>query len=113
MSTSLIIVIFFIAAILLFLALQWHSDKTYKPSKKEIISIIKESINGNISLHEFDTFSNVRIAYNKDFEKIRDKYNKIISNDKYINNNATEEDVTSLNADGKTQLKHLLNELCQ
>ena len=98
---------------MLFIILQWRSDKTYKPSKNDIKGIIQKSINGNISLHDFDTFSNVRIAYNSDYEKIREKYNYIISNNNYINNNAVEEDIVSLNNDGKKQLELLLTELCQ
>ena len=111
MSAIGVITVFAIAAVLLYVILQWRSDKTYKPSKSEIREIIQASINGSITLHEFDTFSNVRIAYDKDLENIRNKYNDIVGNTENINNEATEDDVTSLNTVGKERLENLLNDI--
>ena len=111
MSTIGVITVLVTAAVLLFVVLQWRSDKAYKPSKSEIREIIQASINGSITLHEFDTFSSVRIAYDKDLENIRNKYNDIVGNTKYINNEATEDDVASLNTAGRERLEILLNDI--
>jgi len=113
MNTALIIVAILISIILLFAVLQWFSNRTYKPTKDEIRKIIQASIDGRLSLGEFDELSCVYIAYDKGLENIREKYNQIVNNPEYIDGEMTDDNMTPLNAAGKNKLSELINELSQ
>jgi len=108
MKVLLIIVSVLVSLLLFFRALQWLSDRTYKPSKSEIKEIIQASIDGKLSYVKYDEFSCVKIAYDKDLDNIREKYNEIVENPEYFDGEMTYENMTPLNDLGKNKLKELI-----
>lgn len=107
----LIIGIGFAVAITIFWLLQWRSDKTYRPTKEQIRKILLSSIEDTIDQGTFDEFSCVRIAYNRELDAIREKYNQIVNNPEYIDTVISPELVVSLNEIGKSKLRELINDL--
>jgi len=112
MSWGIIIIIVFVLLVAIFWALQFISDKNYKPTKQEILDIIQKTIDGNIDLSKFDEFTSVRISYNRQLDAIREKYNTIVDNKEYFSeSDITKENVAPLNEQGKNKLRILLEEL--
>ena len=112
MSWPIIVVIGVVLIFAFFWVLQFFSDRTYKPTKKEIAEIIQKSIDGRLDLGKFDEFSCVRIAYNSKLDAIREKYNDIVSNKEYFSvNEITGEDAAALNDKGRIELRKLMDEL--
>jgi hypothetical protein len=106
-----ILPIIIIGIIIFFLVLQKLSDKTYKPTRNEIISKLQEMINGNIDYSDFDELISVRIAYDHSLEEIRIKLNDIIDDAININNPHSNTKVIDLSEAGKKRLKELIEEL--
>ena len=112
-SWQAILVIFFFSIVVIFLFLQWHSNRTYKPTVNDIQNIIQATINGTVDLETFDEFSSVYIAYRKDLDEIRNMYNKIVTNVERLDKDASTDTVVPLNNIGKVELRELINELNQ
>lgn len=101
----------FAVTIAVFWLLQWRSDKTYKPTKEEIRKVLLSSIDDTIDQSTFDEFSCVQIAYNKELDAIREKYNKMMTNPEYIDRVISPQRVVPLNEIGKSKLRELINDL--
>jgi hypothetical protein len=111
MSAVLIVVAGAIAGLaVVFLILQWHSYRTYRPSPVDIARLIQSTIDETISLPEFDTLSRVRIAYDSQLERIRTRYNDIVGSPQYIVGDARGP-VAAVNEAGTQKLRELLTEL--
>lgn len=106
-----IVILVLIAILVFFRVLQFFSDRTYKPTKENIRSIIQATIDGKIDVHGIDDFSSIRIAYNHSLDEIRNKYNKILENSEYIDRYNSNKNTTAFNEAGKAQLRKLLQEL--
>jgi len=110
-STVLIVVVGVVAGIaVLFVILQWHSDRTYRPLPVDIARLIRSTIDNTISLTEFDDLSSVRIAYDPRLEAIRTRYNEIVGSPHYIVGDA-KGPVAAVNQAGTQKLRELLAEL--
>ena len=103
---ALIVIVF----VIFIMILQFISNRTYKPTKEEIIEILNKTIEGKLELFDFDEFSSVKIHYNKELEEIRLKYVKIIANEYYNSINENENPVP-LNDKGKIEIQKLIGEL--
>jgi len=107
----LIVVIGFAATVAILWLLQWRSDNIYKPTKEEIRRILQLSIDDTIDQSTFEKFSRVRIAYNRELDAIREKYNQIANNPECIDRVISPDRVVPLNEVGKSKLRELINEL--
>jgi len=101
----------FAVVVTIFWLLQWRSDKAYKPTKEDIRRILQSNIDDTIDQGTFDKFSRVRIAYNRELEAIREKYNRIVNNPEHIDRVISPDLVVPLNEMGKSKLRELINEL--
>jgi hypothetical protein len=95
----------------LFFLLQYHSDKTYRPTVDDIRRTIQATIDETIELARFDEFSSVRIAYDPRLEAIRHRYNEILGSTEYLAGDAQGPTVAPITDAGKERLKELLSEL--
>jgi hypothetical protein len=111
--TAIIIIAVVAAIFLIFVVLQWTSDRTYKPTIAEIIGILDACQNGRLSLSEFDEFSCVRIAYDSRLDTVREKFNQIVGDSGNIDGEFSDEDATALNDAGKRKIGELIDELRQ
>ena len=110
-SWQSILGICFFSIVVIFLFLQWRSNRTYKPTVNDIHNIIQATINGTIDIETFDEFSSVYIAYREDLDAIRNMYNKIITNMERLDKDASTDNVVPLNDVGKRELRELINHL--
>ena len=111
--TTLLIILAVVAVIFVFFAiLQWASNRTYKPTISEVISILEDCKSGQMSRGQYDEFSCVRIAYDSRLDEIREKFNEVTDNPQYyIANDLSENDATALNDAGKREIEKLIAEL--
>lgn len=111
MSVAIGVLIGLAAIGCLFYVLQRMSDRTYRPSALRIKEIVEASIEGHLDLSTFDEFSCVRIAYDTNLDKIRERFNAIVEDKAHIEGEITNANSTPLNATGKEMLKDLVREL--
>ena len=102
MFSPLAIAMFVVVFLVLFLfrTLQWFSNRTYKPSKEDIAAILRSSMEGTLSRAALDEFMNVKIAYDRRLDGIREKFSDIV---------AKKQDV----GQSRRQIESLLTELEQ
>ena len=102
-----------VTIVLLFIVLQWRSDRTYRPSANEIRITVQKTINGRISEEEFDEFTSVRIAYDSRLEDIREEFNQIVNDEANIVSIFKDAKFrfNPLNDDGKEKLRTLIRRL--
>ncbi len=96
---------------ILFLFLNKLSAKTYRPTSDQVKSIIESTIDESIDYPAFDEFCCVKISYDINFDKIREKYDYIVSNPKYLDEKKTNDSIVPLTAEGKKQLAQLIGSL--
>ena len=111
--TTYIIIAIVVGIVSFFAVLNWLSDRTYKPTIPEIVSILEASQNGRLSLAEFDEFSCVRIAYDSRLDSVREKFNQIVDDPVNIDGDFSERNATALNDVGKSKIGELIDELRQ
>jgi hypothetical protein len=107
----LILFVGFIAIMVLFGILRLISNRTYRPSQEDVATVIKATINGTVSFDDFDKFSSVRIAYDKQLESIRKKFNDITEDPTCLDLGPGKEVIMPLNDKGRRLLNNLLREL--
>jgi hypothetical protein len=100
-----------VVVVILFRSLQWHSDRTYRPSPEDVRELLEASIEGRLDLGAFDQFSCVRIAYDPWLDRIRERYNAIVNDEMYVVPGITESNATPLNERGRARVRELINEL--
>lgn len=107
------LIAFVFVVICIFGYAQWRSNRTYRPSKKDVSMILRSSIEGRLSLEAFDEFICVSIAYDKRLDAIRERYNVIINDEANMDSHIeiTELNATPLNHGGKEKVRALLDEL--
>jgi hypothetical protein len=106
-----IIISIIIGVILFFLILQRISDRTYKPTKDEIIDRLKKVIDGSIDYSDFDELCSVKIAYDSSLENIRQKLNCILDDPKAINHPHSKIKEVDLSYEGKIMVNNLIKEM--
>jgi len=99
------------AVFVLFRVLQWHSDRTYRPSGDDVRQILQASLEGRLGLKAFDEFSCVRIAYDRRLDRLRERYNAIVDDPTYMLGEIIESNATPLNEHGRARIRELINEL--
>ena len=109
--TATIILAIVAAVVLIFVVLQWFSDRTYKPTAAEVIGILDACRNDKLSLAQFDEFSCVRIAYDSRLDAIREKFNQIVDDPDNIDGEPSSENSTALNDVGKSKISKLIDEV--
>jgi hypothetical protein len=111
---TLLIILAVVAGIyLLFMILQWASDRTYKPTISDVIAILEDCKEGRMSRGQFDEFSCVRIAYDSRLDAIREKFNSVVEDPQNIDGDFSNEDATALNDAGRSKIVGLIDELHQ
>ena len=91
--------------------LQKLSDKTYKPTKSEIIEGLEKIIDGSIEYSHLDELCSVRIAYDPKLESIRIKLNDILDNPKALNHPHSKIKGVDLSEEGKVMVQNLIDEI--
>jgi len=100
-----------VGIVVFFLILQKTSDKTYKPTRTEIIKKLRKTIDGSIDYADFDELISARIAYDNTLEEIRTKLNSIIDEKANINQPHSKTKIIYLSEVGKKRVEELINEM--
>ena len=87
------------------------SAKTYRPTKDQVKSIIQSTIDESIDYLTFDEFYCVKISYDVNLDKAREKYCSIVSHPKYVDEKNSNDSIVPLTAEGKKQLAQLIGSL--
>jgi hypothetical protein len=106
-----IVISIIIGVVLFLLILQKISNRTYKPTKDEIIDRLKKVIDGSIDYSDFDELCCVKIAYDSSLENIRQKLNSILDDPKAINHPHRKIKEVDLSYEGKIMINNLINEM--
>ena len=113
MITIILIILAIVVIIFLhFAILQWASNRTYKPTISDVISILEDCKSGQMSRDQYDEFSCGRIAYDPRLDAIREKFNEVTDDPQhYVADNLSENDAAALNDAGKNEIEKLIGEL--
>ena len=102
---------FILFIFILFLFLNKLSAKTYRPTKEQVKSIIERTLDDSIDYRTFDEFYCVKIVYDSNLEKVREKYGSIVSNPEYVDEKKSNDSIVPLTAEGKRELEQLIGSL--
>ncbi len=108
MNTAIVILI---VIIVFFAILQKISDKTYKPTRTEIIQKLRAVKEGSIDRYDFDELISVRIAYDPSLEEIIKELNNIIDDTTNINQPHSKTKAIDLSEAGKKKIEELIEKL--
>ena len=106
-----IIISIIVGIVIIFWVLQKLSDRTYKPTKSEIIDGLKKILDGSIDYSHLDELCSVKIAYDPKLESIRQKLNDILDNPKAMNHPHTKTKGVDLSEEGKSLVQKLIYEI--
>jgi hypothetical protein len=95
----------------LFVTLNLVSRRTYRPSPGTVKQILEASIDGKLSLADFDEFSCVPIAYDARLDGIRLSFCKIVDDPSNSFSEISRENSTPLTEDNKARVRQLIQEV--
>jgi len=108
MKTALLVIV---AIIVFFMILQELSDRTYKPTKEDLIAKLRQTIDGTIDPDTFDELLCVRIAYDPFLDEIRIRLNGILDGKDAINRPHRKTKTIDLTEIGKKRVAELVERL--
>jgi hypothetical protein len=94
-----------------FTILQWLSDRTYKPTRKDVAAILRAQLEDKLDIGRFDEFYSVRIAYDPELEDLRHRFRSLVDDPKLCLKETPPDNAVALNDSGKAQLRELISKV--